>query len=187
LQPKRLPILSLVMVTALWLVPGTSHAQSRYDYTVGLMAGIGGFTDADPDTELDNLGLQALFSLKTQPQTKFSVRAGQLDFDLQDAPFLPDATLRYVTASGEYLFTSTFYESGLFIGLGLYDVQDAVSLTDAGFLVDDDSGFGVTVGTSGDFRINERLSVIVEFAGHYADLDHAQIFLTGHVGIAYHF
>ena len=36
-----------------------------------------------------------------------------------------------------------------------------------------------------DFR--RRFAVLVEFAGHYTDLDAAQFFVTGHCGVSVHF
>ena len=46
---------------------------------------------------------------------------------------------------------------------------------------------GIGILETGDFRINDRWSVLVEFSGHYADMDYAQIFVMGHIGVGFHF
>lgn len=178
-RQKRHLMVAILVALALGLVPSTSLAQSRYAFTVGLMGGLGGSTDAEPDTDLNNFGLQALFAMDLDIHTMFSVRAGQLDLET-DAGELYDTELAYVTLSGEYRMTAGFYESGLFLGLGYYDLNGAP-------LVPGDSALGLTLGTTGDFRLTDRFSLLVEIAGHYADLDHAQFFLHGHAGVAFHF
>ncbi|MCP4656740.1 MAG: hypothetical protein GY856_15110 [bacterium] len=178
-RQKRHLTVAILVALALGLVPGSSFAQSRYPYTVGLMGGLGGATDANPDTGLDNVGWQALFAMDIDVRTLFSVRAGQLDLET-DAGELYDGELSYVTLSGEYRMTAGFYESGLFLGLGYYNRGGAP-------LGPDDSALGLTLGSTGDFRLSDRFSLLVELAGHYADLDQAQFFLHGHVGVAFHF
>lgn len=181
LRQKRLVIPSILALLVLWSLPAVSRAQNPSTYTVGLAAGIGGSTDAEPDTEYDDFGFQLLFALETDVQTEFVVRLGQMDFDAKDDPAGQfDTELTYLTLAGEYKFAASFYESGLFLGLGLYDLSgDGV--------VEDDSGLGATVGATGNFRLTDRLSFILEFSGHYADVDYAQIFIMGHAGVAYHF
>ncbi len=178
-RQKRHLVVTILVVLALGFLPGSSLAQSRYPYIVGLMGGLGGATDANPDTDLDNVGWQALFAMDIDVRTLFSVRVGQLDLET-DAGELFDSELNYVTLSGEYRMTAGFYESGLFLGLGYYDRGGAP-------LLPDDSAIGLTLGTSGDFRLTDRFSLLIELAGHYADLEQAQFFLHGHVGVAFHF
>lgn len=174
-RPVSLSILALL---ALGFVPAASSAQSSANYSVGLMLGVGGSTDAEPDTEFGNVSFQAYFAMKTQPKTEFVARLGQLALDTEGSFF--DADLTYLTLTGEYEFPGGGYESGLFLGLGIYNLN-------GDFGIDDESALGLTVGTTGDFRLTDRLSLMLELSGHYADLDYAQFFLMGHVGIAYHF
>ncbi len=172
---------SLALLAFIVLAPSSGLAQSGYTYSIGLLGGLGGSADAEPDTGLDNLGWQARFSMELEVRTLFSVRAGQLQLAVDDVPGgLFDSDLSYVTLSGEYTFPAGFYESGVFIGLGAYD------LSGDGVLADE-SAIGLTVGTSGDFRITKRLSCLIELAGHYADLDYAQLFFMAHAGLSFHF
>ena len=172
---RLVPLLGL-LVLALW--PASSLAQSFHPYTVGLMAGIGGSTESDPDTGLDNFSWQALFAMKLDLNTLWGVRLGQLDLE-SDAD-LPDGELSYLTLAGEYLFADRFYDSGIYLGLGFYDF-------DGGSVLGDDSSLGAVLGVTGDFELTDRFSLLLELSAHYADLDQAQFFLIGHVGVGFHF
>lgn len=185
MRHQLLTLSILATLAGLW--PATSDAESLYDFRFGLLGGLGGAFDAEPDPGFSNLGLEAYFSMETEERTRFAVRLGELDLDTDSSGFLPDTTLRYVTLSGEYASTASFYESLLFLGLGFYDAQDTLSLTNGQLLLRDDSALGLTLGTSGEFRLTDRLNLIVQFSGHYADLDFAQFFLMAHAGIGYHF
>lgn len=179
------------LVVCAW--PGVSLAQDKYRYTVGLLAGAGGTFGSEPSSVVGSdvflrqdqfeLAVQAYYRMETTRQTYFSVRAGQLEVEVDRLPFSAPVSseLTYVTAAGEYTTPADFYVSGLFFGLGYYSVDTG------GLLAGDDTGPGVTVGTYGDFRINDRWSVLLEFSGHYADLDVAQIFVMGHVGLGFRF
>lgn len=175
---RSLSAAALVAAATLGLAPATATAQPTRSFTVALMGGLGGAADGEPDTGLDNFGYQALFSLETDFRTHFVVRVGSLDLGAGGAAF--DTQLRYVTLAGEYRFAAGYYESGLYVGLGAYDRTDAP-------LLPGDSGLGLALGATGDFRLAERFSLLVELSGHYADLDDAHFFLMGHAGVAYHF
>ncbi len=193
MRQQRQLILSLLVFLALGLVPTSSSAQSKYTFGVGLMLGLGGSTDsidvfgasASADTGFGNVGFQGIFTMETQRDVLFGARIGQIDLEVDDAPAF-DAGLTYLTLSGEYRLTEGFYESGLFLGLGLYDLSPDV---DCGppFCAEDEEAFGLTLGVTGDFHLSDRFSLLVEFSGHYADLDYAQLFFMGHVGLMYHF
>jgi len=164
----------LFALLALALVPAAGLAQSAYTYTVGLQAGLGGSIEDQPDVGLDNFGWQALFSMKIDNSTQWGVRVGELALD--GGGF--DADLRYLTAAGEYLFADRLLDSGLYIGLGFYDL-DAFG---AG-----DTALGVVLGVTGDVHLTERFSLLLELSGHYADLDAVQFFAMAHVGLGYRF
>jgi len=174
LRPYLAP---LVVAAALLSFPATGAAQGTF--MVGLMGTLGGAADADPDTGLTNVGWQALFTMETQIATRFDVRVGQLPLDGGDSGLF-DSDLTYVTLAGEYTFPAEFYESGLYLGLGYYDLAGDV-------LVADDSSLGLNIGATGDFHLTDRFSLLVEFSGHYADLGHAQFFFMGQVGVGFHF
>ncbi len=178
------------------LAPGSSLAQSSYRYSIGLMAGFGGATGSEPaggsvgepflrDDRFE-LGYQLVFDMELERGILFGVRLGQLDVELV-APALPlpgpiQSELTYATLAGEYRLSGTggFYQSGLYLGTGFYAIDGQ------GF-VDDDSGLGLNVGATGNFRLTDRLGLKIEFSGHYADLDYAQFFIMGHAGLAFHF
>ncbi len=190
MRPQRLAFLTIPTLLALGLLlPATSSAQEpHFNYSIGLMGGFGGSTDAEPDVGYDNFGFEAFFSMETQLRTKFVVRLGQMAFETGFntanvanqgiVPFDIDVDLNYATLSGEYKYTDSGYIGGLFIGLGFYEL-------DSSFY--DENSLGVTVGTTGDVRLTDRLSLHIQLSGHYADLDYAQFFLMGHVGLAFHF
>ena len=66
----------------------------------------------------------------------------------------------------------------MFFGLGLYQLGNGV---------DSEEGPGLTLGVSGDFPINKRLSVVIELSGHYADIDATSTYANASVGLAYQF
>lgn len=195
MRQQRPLILSLLVGLAL-LLPGISSAQSGYRYTAGLMGGFGGTTATEPSSatvdetflreDRFDFGFQLVFNTEMRRGVLFGVRVGQIDVQIDNvgsplAVLDPvDSELTYATLNGEYRLSAGSYQSGLFFGFGYYAV-------DGQQFFDDDTGLGLTVGTTGDFRINDRWSVLVEFSGHYADLDYAQFFIMGHAGVAFHF
>lgn len=179
-QTSILIPLALGLLT-MFLVPGSSSAQPSHTFSFGLMGGLGGSFDAEPDTGLDNFGWQARFGMEIDLRTRFAIRGGVLELEGDSTvPGLFDSELSYVTLSGEYTYPAGFYDSTLFLGLGIYDLAGKA-------LIADENGIGITVGTSGEFRLTNRLFIAVEFAGHYADLDYAQFFVTGHAGLGFRF
>ena len=166
----------LLLATVLLLLAGvgTVAAQERYSYTVTLSPTIGGsFSEG-----ADNGGVQAAFSWRTQPRTAVGIRLGSIGLSGDQVGSFLSPTFRYVTIAGEYRFQELYYQSGVFFGLGLYQLGNSV---------DSEEGAGLTLGVSGDFPINERLSVIVELSGHYADIDAAGTYAAVHAGVAYQF
>ena len=175
--------LRLTLIAALLLLPGAARAQELYTFTAGLMGGIGGSFDADPGDRLDNPGFQLNFSMVTEPHTLVGFRLGQLALDSEDRfGSLTDAELTYVTAAGEYRFPQTYSDSGLYLGLGGYRLEG-----NRGGKDERDTGIGLVLGVTGEFKIKQWLGVLVELSGHYADLDEAQFFGMAHGGIALHF
>lgn len=171
----RLAILFGLLAVALG--PTIGLAQGPDSFTVGLMAGLGGSAENDPDTGLDNLSWQALFTMKIDSVTLWGVRAGVLKLDGGDGS---DGDLSYVTLSGEYLYVEGGFQSGLYLGLGLYDLS-------GGSALGDDSSLGLVLGITGHVPISERWSALIELSGHYAALDQTKFLLMGHVGVGYHF
>lgn len=179
----RISAFVLFVVGLLALAPGAS-AQDYYNFTVFGGAGFGGSLDADPGDGVDHPSWQLGAAMVTDLRTLVGLRYGQIGFDSAE-PFdtLFDADLTYLTLAGEYKFDQTYYDAGMYLGLGGYQLEGI----DAGGTGRDDTSFGLVVGVNGEFPITRRFAVLVEFAGHYTDLDAAQFFVTGHGGVSVHF
>ena len=174
----------LFLVLVLLALPGAAGAQDLYNFTVGALGGLGGSVDAEPGDSLTNTGFQLNLTMVTEPRTHVGFRLGKLALD-EDEFFgsLSDAELSYATIGGEYRYRETYYESGIFIGLGGYRLEG----TSFDGRDESDTAVGLTVGATGEFPINRWLGVLVELSGHYADFDEAQFFVMGHAGFAVHF
>lgn len=176
-------LLRLALLAALLLLPGAVRAQEPYTFTAGLMGGIGGSFDAEPGDDLGNTGFQLNLAMVTEPRTHVGFRLGRLSLDGEERfGSLTEAELSYVTIAGEYRFPQSYYESGLYIGLGGYRLEG-----DRGSRDEQDTAVGLNLGVTGEFRVTQWLGVLIELSGHYADLDEAQLFGMGHAGIAIHF
>lgn len=177
---RFLAVLSLGIAAA-----GAAEAQERYTFTVGVLGGLGGSLDADPGDSLSNTSYQLTAALITEPKTHLVLRVGHLNLD-DDAVFesLTDAGLDYLSIAGEYRYDHAFYESGIYFGLGGYRLDgNPVGGGDSSC----DTSFGVVLGLTGDFELTRHLSFVIDLAGHWANLDDAQTFVTGQAGIAFHF
>jgi hypothetical protein len=173
----------LTLLAALLLLPGAARAQEMYTFTAGLLGGIGGSLDAEPGDDLGNTGFQLNLTMVTEPRTHVGFRLGQLSLDGEERfGSLTEAELSYVTVAGEYRFPQSYYESGLYIGLGGYRLEGSRGSQD-----EQDTAIGLNLGVTGEFRVTQWLGVLIELSGHYADLDDAQFFAMGHGGIAIHF
>ena len=187
---------SILIALALSCLAGSSSAQTPSRYTAGVTFGFGSPTGSGPsgstidDVYLVNdsfeFGYQLMFGMEVRRGTLFAVRFGQVDVEIASPAALSvfggpiGSDLSYLTLTGEYRMPAGSYQSGFFMGLGYYSV-------DGKNVFDDDDGLGLTLGVDGDIRINDRWSILVEFSGHYADLEYAQFFIMAHAGLAFHF
>ncbi len=172
----------LILVLAA-LVSDAGVAAEPYSYSVGLLAGVGGPIDSDPDIGLDHSLLQLNLGFVSRPRTHVVARLGQLGLDdPRGLEGLDDAELTYLTLGGEYRYLESLYDSGIFLALGGYRLEG----TELGS-GRDETAIGLSFGVTGDFRINQNWSVAAELVGHWADFDRLQTFATGQIGIAYHF
>ena len=162
-----------------------ANAQEQFTFSVSALGGLGGSLDADPGDDLSNTALQLNLALITEPKTFLGLRLGTIDLSGNEQfGSLFDAQLDYVNIAGEYRFNHTFYQSGLFIGVGGYRLDGRRVLGGAS---ESETSFGLVLGLNGEFELTRRLGFVLELAGHYTDLDDAQIFATGHAGIVVHF
>ena len=175
----------MALLAGLLLLPGAARAQEDYTFSVAGLGSIGGSIDAEPGDALSNTGFQLNLAMVTDPKTLVGVRIGQLGLDADELfGSLSDADLTYVTVGGEYRFNEDWYDSGVYLALGGYRLEGtALDGEDSR-----ESSFGLAIGATGEFKVNQWLSVLLELSGHYAvDFDEAQIFAMGHGGFAVHF
>ncbi len=177
-HPRRL-IVILLFLFALGLLPLEAAAKDRYarTYLVGLMVGLGGSGDVEPEPGFDNFSWQAVFAMDLEKDVRWGARLGQITLETDGGS---GNDLTYLSLVGEYLYSGPFYESGLYLGIGLYDFG-------AGGGLESDSSVGVNVGVTAGFKLNDRMLLLLDLSGHYADLDYAQFFAHAHVGVAYRF
>lgn len=176
--------LGLLLVCAL-CVPASANESKNF--TLGLAGLIGGPFEVDgADPGFSQTGVSARFSWRTQPRTMISIRAAQIDMSGELLGNVLDPEMTYFTVGGEYTFQESYYVSSFYMGLGHY-VLDGLVPGASGFVSDDDSSLGVTLGTTADFSLTESFSIFGDLSLHYADLDAVQFFGFLHVGLAYHF
>ncbi|MEZ5333232.1 MAG: hypothetical protein R2991_14595 [Thermoanaerobaculia bacterium] len=172
-----------LFVGAALLVPALLQAQ-EFTWTVSALGGLG--TSIDNSGSAD-LGLQVGGALVVDRQTNIWLRVGTLGFDTgNDQGSLRDADLTYVNIGGEYQFFEGYYDSGVFLGLGAYNL-DATRLGASGSTAVDDTVLGLVLGVSGEFKVTPKFAFLVEAAGHIIDNDDAQVIGTIHAGVAWHF
>ena len=181
-------LVALALVATLFLPSQAAEAQESYTFTLSALGGVGGATNADKGDGIDNSGYQLGFALVTQPKTHVGLRLGSLDL-ASDEGFggggaFTDVDLTYATLSGEYRYSYEWYESGVYFGLGAYNLQGLSLLDGTNF---DTTSIGLVIGLTGEFNLSRHLGVLVEFAGHFTDLNEASTFITANAGIAFHF
>lgn len=178
------------LVALVWTVapgavsPLAAEQQESYSFTLGLLGGVGGGLDSEPDAGLGGSSYLLQAGLITEPRTLVSVRAGRLKLDGDEGfEHYREAELEFVNVAGEYRFSQSFYDYGLYLGVGYYHLsgERRVGGTDS------ESDLGVALGLTGDFDVTRHLSVVGELSAHYAFLDSAAIYAMAHVGLAVHF
>ena len=173
---------AVVLLMALGAVDAAG-AQDTYAYAVSVLGGAGGAFDANPDSGLSNTSFQLGFGMLIDERALLGVRAGRLRFEDPGIGSLATADLDYATVAGEYRFRQSWYDYGLFFGLGDYRLDGRR----ASGARESQTALGVTLGLTGDFRVVRWLSVVGEIAGHYIFLDQATTFGQAQVGVAFHF
>jgi hypothetical protein len=182
LPPVKL-ISTRVLMIVLALVLGAAGSASAQN-SVFSLALSGGFAGSlDEDTGFSNATFQARFAIETAQHQFLAFRLGRMDYSGASFSLLTEATIDYLTVAGEYMFTEGNYESGFFLGLGLYDVT--------GVQVDGKDGnqasIGIIVGAAGEFDVAESWFVYGEAAFHYVNLDAAQMFADVQIGLGFRF
>ena len=181
---KTLMLLSALSLGAVIAPLAAAEQQESYTFTLGLLAGVGGALDAEPDPGLTESSWALTAGMVTAPRTFVVVRAGRLAIEGDPAfESFASADLEYVNIAGEYRFAQPTYDFGTYIGLGYYKMDGELLVGGNA----SESDLGIVIGLTGDFDITRYLSVIGEVSGHYAFFDDARIFATANLGLAVHF
>ncbi|HEV3460066.1 MAG TPA: hypothetical protein VHG32_26260 [Thermoanaerobaculia bacterium] len=183
----RVASLTLLATLVSLAQPAAASAQELYNWTVGVMGGVGGSVDVKPGSRsFSNASWQVEGLVVTERHTLLGLRLGHLALGGKDTLFgsRTGADLSYVTLAGQYMFQESYYDSGVYLGLGAYRLggNDAVTGASASKTV-----AGAVLGLTGDFRASRRVSVVIEASGHYIDIRKAHIYAMAHGGLAFHF
>lgn len=186
-RAARVGRLALLATLATLALPAAAAAQDLYNWSVGVMGGVGGSVDVKPGSRnFSNGSWQVEGLVLTEPRTFLGLRFGHLALGGKDRLFgsRVGADLSYVTLSGQYMYEESYYDSGVYVGLGAYRLggNDAVTGASSSKTV-----AGGVLGVTGDFKASKRLSVVAEISGHYILIRNAHIYAMGHAGLAFHF
>ncbi len=178
-----IPVGLVVLIGLAWSAPAVGQ-----DYTWSLSA-MGGIGSAFRDGGGSDVGYQLGFGLQFEPDANVWIHAGQLDFDTgTEIGKLSDGSVTYVNIGGEYQFTESYYQSGVFLGLGAYDLEARRNLADGVFgPVKSDTLLGLVLGATGEFKFTPSFVFLVEISGHILDSDDVRVLGTAHAGFALHF
>src|SRR5262249_22128604 len=162
-RTRLVPMLALCL-----LAPAAAlRAEELSNFMVAALGGVGGSPDAKPGRSYTNPTFQLDLVRQVESQTLVGFHVGHLALDAK--PFfgpLHNAALTYADVGGEYRYQESYYQSGIFIGIGAYRLN--------GHLMDGTShhetAVGGTLGITGEFKINRAFGVLIEISGHYADL-----------------
>lgn len=179
--------LALLAAAVTLALPAAAAAQDRYNWSVGVMGGVGGSVDVKPGSrDYSNATWQVEALALTEPRTYLGLRVGHLALGGKDTLFgtRVGADLSYVTLSGQYMFEESYYDSGVYLGAGAYRLggNDAVTGASASKTV-----AGGVFGLTGDFKASKRISVVLELSGHYIGIRKAHIYGMAHGGLSFHF
>ena len=179
------PALAAALLAAVALAPAPARAQD-YTWTLSVLGGLGGPLSDGGGTDT---GYQVGFGLQFEPGANVWAHAGQLDFDTGgNVGDLTAGTIRYVNLGGEYLFNEGYYDSGIFLGLGLYDLAARRILApDVLAPRSSDSVLGIVLGATGEFKITPSFVVLAEISGHVLDSPDIRVLGTGFAGFGFHF
>ncbi len=183
---KRTSIIVAALGAALFLAPPRAAPAQDYTWTLAFMGGVGSALSESGGAEP---GYQVGFGLQFEQQANLWLHVGQLDFETgSGVGALTDGTIDYVNVGGEYQFAESFYDSGLFIGLGAYDLESRRILPD-GLLApaDSETVLGLVIGATGEFKITPNFVFLAEITGHILDADDLRVLGTAHAGLAFHF
>jgi len=177
---SRIVHVGLIALTLMVATSGAVAAQAPI-FSFALSGGMAG--SFDEDTGFSNTTFQARFAVETAQNQFLAIRLGRMDFADASLSLVTEATIDYLTIAGEYLFSEGNYESGFFMGLGLYDMTGVRPDNTSG----DEGTIGLVAGAVGEFDMSERWFFYGEAAFHYINLEAAQMFADIQVGLGFRF
>jgi len=181
LNPLKAASVLIIFALLAFALPTTASAEGAV-YSFNIWAGVGGPLDED-DLGLSNSSFQLGFTVQPEDQLLVGLRVGELDLSGGLVGDSIDTSLDYATVVGEYRFTESFYESGLYIGLGVYSL-DGLRLVSGSY---SEESVGLVLGMSGEFILSDRVGFLLEISGHATNLDTVDTVAMGHAGLAIHF
>ncbi len=157
-------------------------AQEPYLFRVGLTGGAGAALDADRNSSFQAGAIQVALGMVTNERTQVTLRLGRIEFD-RDVEGFSDARLDYGLIGGEYRFSQSYYDFGITLGLGGYQLQ-GLELGEKAKA----SGIGIGLGLLGDFDLSQHLALTAEASVHYAFFDRSpRIYSAAMAGVAIRF
>jgi hypothetical protein len=167
------------------LVCSPGRAQD-YTWTLSLLGGVGGSLSDGGGSEA---AYQVGFGLQFEPNANVWLKVGELDFATgSDVGELQQGSITYVNLGGEYQFSESYYESGLYLGLGAYDLEGRrVVAPDILLPRDGDTVVGLVLGATGEFKITPSFVFLAEISGHILDSSDLRVLGTAHFGFGLHF
>ncbi len=149
-----------------------------------VLGGVGGSQDVEPGDGFGNEVFQLGFTLVTEPQTGIDFRVGQMDLSGEEEfGRLHDAELTYLQVGGHYMFNEGYYDSGIYLGLGGYQLEGGL----ADGTDESETALGGALYLLGDFTITRHIAMRVEISGHYVLFDDASLFAMAQAGLAVRF
>jgi hypothetical protein len=162
-------------------------AQDLYSWMVSALGGVGGSADVKPGSrDFSNGGWQVEGLALTEPRTLVGVRVGHFGLGGKSTQFGTrlGADLSYVTLAGQYMYEESYYDSGIYLGIGGYRLGGTDVLTGTS---SSKTAIGGVLGIVGEFRTTRRFGLLVELSGHYVDIKSSHVFGMAHAGLAFHF
>ena len=178
----RIPGL-LIAATLFWTALAAPLSAQQPIRSLTLSGGLAGSID-EGDTGFSNPVVQLRFAVETSERGNLGVRLGRMEFDEVVRGRVEDVTVDYLSVVGEYMFDEPSHQSGLYIGLGFFDM-DGTRLDGRGTV--DEGSMGLVIGALGEFKVADRWFIYGEGMASYTGLDVAQIFANLQVGVGYRF
>jgi hypothetical protein len=178
----------VIILVGLLMAPAAARAQELYTFTASLLLGVGGSFDEN-DAGFGNPSFQLGFSNVIEKRTHVGLRLGTVDFGSSEyVGEVKEADLTYFNVSGEYRsakssFSGSLIESGVYIGLGGYQLSGT---TEDG-RSESSTSIGLALGLTGDFVVSRSFAIRVELSGHILSANDARYFGLAQVGLAYRF